>query len=73
LQNGFLEKVITDKKNPAREGLLWMNAFFGLKKRRIVHLPGRDFAENSPFDIQPEIIKVAEKYMYLPKSIKRRK
>lgn len=70
LQNGFLEKVINNKSHPARDGLLWMNAFFGLKPRKVVRLPGRNVAENSPFDIQPEIINEAAKYIFIPKPIK---
>jgi hypothetical protein len=34
LENGLLEKIVDDAKNPAREPLLWQNGFFGKRERK---------------------------------------
>lgn len=69
LTGGYLEKVMDDKKHPAREPLLWQNAFFGRRTRRLVRVPGGFHVTNSPLSLHPEILDELVKYVYLPKDI----
>lgn len=53
LPGGYLEKIIDDPKNPAREPLLWQNGFFGKRARRWVRVSGWIRATNSPLYLHP--------------------
>jgi hypothetical protein len=65
LPDGFLEKVIDDKKHPARKLFLWQNGFFGNTSRRSVRLR-RDFhAGNSPLFNHPEILDEVGRYVLI--------
>ncbi|MEW6594330.1 MAG: HEPN domain-containing protein [Thermodesulfobacteriota bacterium] len=66
---GRLESIIANKKHPSREPLLWQNAFFGRKPRKIVRLPGRMESGNSPLSLHPEILDEILKYVFLPKDV----
>jgi len=66
---GRLEAIIDKRDHPSREPLLWQNAFFGLKPRKIVMLPGRMEAGNAPLSIRPEILDEVKKYVFLPKDV----
>lgn len=69
LVGGFLEQVIDDKKNPAREPLLWQNAFWGARSRRRVTVHTWWKAKNSPLFLHPEILDEILKYVFLPKEV----
>ncbi len=69
IPGGYLESVINDVGNPAREPLLWWNAFFGKKQRRHVRRNGGMKATNSPLYLNPGILEEILKYVYLPKDI----
>lgn len=69
LPGGFLEKVIDDKKHPARKMLLWQNGFFGKKGRRSVRHRGGFRAVNSPLFNHPEILDEVGRYVHIPPKV----
>jgi hypothetical protein len=69
LFGGKLEKIIADKKHPAREALIWQNLYFGSRARNKVRLPRLMHAANSPLSLHPEILDDALHYVYLPKEV----
>jgi hypothetical protein len=69
LVGGLLEKVIADNANPAREPLLWQNAFFGARNRRRITVHTWFKANNSPLSLHPEILDEVLKYVFLPKDV----
>lgn len=68
---GRLESIIEKANHPAREPLLWQNAFFGRRPRKTVKLPGRMEGGNSPLSLHPEILDEVLKYVFLPKDVVR--
>lgn len=71
IKGGVLEKIIEDNSNRAREGLIWQNAFYGLRKRKMVRIPVYRKANFSPIDIFQKLIDEVEKYVQIPKSVKK--
>jgi hypothetical protein len=69
LPGGFLETIIDDVKNPAREPLLWQNGFFGKRVRRRVRVNGWFKASNSPLSLNPQILDEVLKYIFLPRDL----
>jgi hypothetical protein len=70
LAGGYLESIIDDLNNPAREPLLWRNFFFGRRQRRFWKKPSFRFrASNAPLQMHPEILEEVLKYIYLPKHL----
>jgi len=64
---GRLERVIDKPKSPGREALLWQNAFFGRRVRKIVKRPRWGFsAKNAPLFVMPDVLKEFAKYAYVP-------
>lgn len=47
IDSGYLEKVLDNRQNPAREHLLWHNGFLGKSRRKVV-VRGTSIAVNSP-------------------------
>lgn len=66
---GRLESIIAKPNHPAREPLLWQNAFFGRRPRKTIRLPGRMEGGNSPLSLHPEILDEVLKYVFLPKDV----
>jgi HEPN domain-containing protein len=69
IRGGYLEKIVDKPNHPARESLLWQNAFFGSRKRRTVRLTGGFHATNSPLFVNPHILDEMLKYVFLPKDV----
>jgi hypothetical protein len=69
LVGGLLENIIDDKTNPAREPLLWQNAFFGARSRRRITIHTWVKIKNSPLYLHPEILDEVLKYVLLPKDV----
>jgi hypothetical protein len=70
LKGGFLEDIIKSNTNPAREPLIWQNAFFGKRQRKF--LKGMRIGirmTNAPLDLNPQILDDVLKYVYLPKPL----
>jgi HEPN domain-containing protein len=70
LENGLLEKIVDDAKNPAREPLLWQNGFFGKRERKKIRLRKWFQAHNAPLYLNPQILDEVLKYVFLPKEIR---
>src|ERR1035437_4467358 len=69
LEGGHLEKIVDNVKDPAREPLLWQDAFFGKRTRRRVWVGLGFQATNSPLILHPEILDEVTKYVFLPKDV----
>jgi HEPN domain-containing protein len=69
LRGGFLEEVMNKRKHPAREALLWNNAFFGTRNRRHIRSQQIIYAENAPLYLFPEMLDEVLKYIHVPKAI----
>src|SRR5262249_20907418 len=63
LENGLLEKIVDDAKNPAREPLLWQNGFFGKRERKKIRLRKWFQAHNAPLYLNPQILEEVLKYV----------
>lgn len=69
LIGGELEKIIANKKNPAREPLLWKNLFYGQRARKSIPLRRYIHSTNSPLSLHPEILDDVLKLVFLPKDV----
>jgi len=69
LQGGHLERIVDSSKDPAREALLWQNAYFGKRVRRTVRLRPWFRASNAPLYLNPQILDEVLKLVYLPKDV----
>ena len=69
IHGGLLEGILDGTDNPAREPLLWQNAFFGKRSRRRVRKNGWMKAENAPLYLNPQILDEIVKYVFLPKKL----
>jgi len=68
LEGGLLEKILTDKKHPARRALIWQNYHFASRTRKRVRVGGMHF-ENAPLSLYPEMLDDVCKYAYLPQAV----
>lgn len=69
IEGGLLEATIDSDSNPAREALLWQNAFFGRRRRKQVRLRKWFQTHNAPLFLHPEILDEVLKYVFLPKNV----
>lgn len=69
LHGGFLEKIIDDKKNPAREPLVWQNLYYGRRPKKSIRLVKFSHSTNSPLSLHPEILDEVLRYVFLPKDV----
>ena len=69
ISQGYLEKVLDDKNHPAREPLLWQNAFYGIRKRRFVKAKHHMKGANSPLFLYPDMLDELLKYVHIPKKL----
>jgi HEPN domain-containing protein len=67
--DGELEKIIADRKRAAREALLWQNAYFGTRARKMVRLVRHLHGSNSPLFLHPEILDEVQQYVLIPKAV----
>jgi hypothetical protein len=69
IEGGYLESIIDEPENPAREPLLWRNAFFSVRNRRYVKVSGWIKAKNSPLYVTPQVLEEVVRYVHLPKPV----
>lgn len=69
LQGGALEKILDNRKDAARQPLIWQNGFFGHKHRRIHTMHVRSQSKNSPLILHPEILDEVGKYVYISNEV----
>lgn len=70
LNSGFLEDVLDKTGHPARDALIWQNAFFGVRARKSVNVKSHLHASNSPLYLYPDMIEELLKYVYIPKELR---
>jgi hypothetical protein len=70
LHGGFLERVIQEKKHPARRALTWKNFYFGLRVRNRMSVSPVYMSVNSPLSLNPELLDDMLKYVKLPDPVK---
>lgn len=69
LQDGFLEKVLDDKKHPSRSALLWHNPCFGVRKRATIRAKSHLHTQNPLLYLYPEMLDELVKYAFIPKRL----
>jgi hypothetical protein len=69
LPGGYLESIIDEPNDPAREPLLWRNLFFGVRTRRYVRVSGWTKAKNSPLYVTPQVLDEVLTYVHIPKAV----
>jgi hypothetical protein len=69
IPGGYLEKIVDDENNLAREALLWQNGFFGKRPRKKVRLDGWLQFHSAPLSLNPEMLDEVLKYVHLPKEL----
>lgn len=69
LIGGFLEQILDKKDHPAREALVWQNAFFGARSRTYVRVQNHMSAQNSPLYIYPHMLDELLKYVKIPEKL----
>ena len=69
LSGGLLEKIVDNKKDPAREPLVWQNHCFGKKARKSIRVAPFFHATNSPLSLHPEILDEVLKYVLVPDKV----
>jgi HEPN domain-containing protein len=69
LPGGVLEKILDRKTHPAREALVWQNAYFGVRRRARVNMPSYFHAVNAPLLLHPEVLDAALEYVFIPPSV----
>lgn len=69
LPNAFLEKVLHDKKHPARAALVWKNLQYSSKARKGIRFPDNFQAVNSPLFLKPELGEEAARWMKIDKQV----
>ena len=69
LRGGALEKILDDKKHPAREALGWQNLYFGSRARKKVRIARYMHSTNSPLSLHPGILEEVLHYVFLPKEV----
>ena len=67
---GHLEGILKKRDSPAREPLLWHNAYFGRGRRRVM-VRGGFTAVNSPLFQKAELLDGILKYAHVPKHVVR--
>lgn len=68
VRGGLLERILADRKHPARPALVWQNAHFTSRLRKRVRVGGLH-AENSPLSLYPQMLDEVCKYAHLPKEV----
>ena len=71
LDGGVLEKILNDKKHPARKALIYQNVFFNTKKRSTVSIKPSLTAHNSIFFENPELFELAKGYIKIEYEVKK--
>jgi hypothetical protein len=66
---GLLEKIVDDKKDPAREPLVWQNHCFGQQAKKSIRIVPFFHATNSPLSLHPEILDDVLKYVLIPNKV----
>lgn len=69
LHGGLLEKIVSDRKHPSRDALLWHNPCFGARRRTTLKAKSHLNAQNSLLYLYPEMLDELLKYVFIPKRL----
>ena len=69
LHGGLLENIVSDRKHPSRDALLWHNPCFGARGRATVKAKNHLNARNSLLYLYPEMLDELLKYVFIPKKL----
>jgi hypothetical protein len=67
--SGEIEKIIANRKHPARPWLIWKNFYFGLRLRKTIKLADWFRGVNAPLALHNNLFDEVRKYVFLPKSM----
>lgn len=67
--NGHIEDIIDNKKHPAREPLLWQNAFFSPRRRKNIKVVNQLQFTNAPLWHHPEMLSELLQYVFMPNDL----
>lgn len=70
LVGGRLEKILSDKNDPARPALVWKNLLFSTSNRKKLNRTNYMHMGNSPLWLEPDLIDDIEKLLKIPKPMK---
>lgn len=70
LAGGRLEKILSDKTDPARPALVWKNAMFSTSNRKKLNRTNYMYMGNSPLWLEPDLIDDIGKLLKVPKPLK---
>lgn len=70
LTNGELERILGDKKHPARAGLIWNNFRFGGRARKTIRIQPHWGSSNSPLSLNPQLLNKLEHLVHIPWDVK---
>lgn len=71
LEGGVLERILKDKKHPARKALIYQNAFFSTRKRSTISIKKNITAYNSVFFQNHELFELAKQYIKIEPEVKK--
>ena len=66
LQNGVLEKILSERSHPSRAALLWNNPVYGVRRRSTVRAKDHLHAQNPLLYLYPEMLDELLKYVFIP-------
>ena len=69
LNGGYLEKILASPRHPSRSALVWQNASYGVRSRRMVRVKHHMQAENSILLYFPEVLEELLGYVAIPKRV----
>ena len=70
ISGGWLEEVLSGKEDERRNALIKKNAFFGRRRgKKLSNLEVWEIAVNSPFWLDPGIVRVAADYIRIPRDL----
>jgi len=67
--SGELEKIIANRKHPARPWLIWKNVCFGARLRKTIKLTEWFRSVNAPLALHNDLFEEVRKYVFLPKDL----
>jgi HEPN domain-containing protein len=72
LDNGYLERVLDDKKSSLRRELVWKNFYYGTYTKRVIsEVPSLGLVGAPQHFLHPEVFDALRKLVYFPKSVVR--
>jgi hypothetical protein len=69
--NGYLEKVLKQKKSELRRSLVWKNFYYGKNRKNFIkHFRAHSWSENPAHYLHPEIFSILDERVKFPKEVR---